>query len=284
MDNYSIDLFARLDDFRFFYDNDNIYCHYLLLLFVNEIFVENEKSDENYLSLQENLKITIDAILNFNNFNLDAPFDETKINYDNFDMTNIKDLLKLLNDINSVLNKQENYFLRHPIIISQLNKILEYFNTLEIDSKTFPKSNNVHDSHNDKMIEIVKECKQDYLNEGQEKNQDIDFIASFLSELENNEVIIEEDKEEHKTLNLINAMKEHIYKTESIETLKNNNEEIKIYDNIIVVPENKYKCSKCGISTWNNKPITLLVKYRDNNKDNINLENLYFVCPNCNLS
>lgn len=42
-----------------------------------------------------------------------------------------------------------------------------------------------------------------------------------------------------------------------------------------------YKCSCCGISEWNNKPITLWVDHIDGNATNNTPENFKLICPNC---
>ena len=43
----------------------------------------------------------------------------------------------------------------------------------------------------------------------------------------------------------------------------------------------EYKCSSCGITKWNGKPLTLQLHHiNGNNRDN-RLENLTFLCPNC---
>ena len=42
-----------------------------------------------------------------------------------------------------------------------------------------------------------------------------------------------------------------------------------------------YKCFECGISTWNNKTITLQLDHIDGDNNNNKLENLRFLCPNC---
>ena len=44
---------------------------------------------------------------------------------------------------------------------------------------------------------------------------------------------------------------------------------------------NKYRCSICGISSWNNKELVLVLDHIDGNSDNNNPENLRLVCPNC---
>ena len=51
MEKYSIDLFVRLDEFRNNFNNEDIYCYHILLLFIKEIFIEHENSENIYLSL-----------------------------------------------------------------------------------------------------------------------------------------------------------------------------------------------------------------------------------------
>lgn len=43
----------------------------------------------------------------------------------------------------------------------------------------------------------------------------------------------------------------------------------------------KYKCSCCGISNWNNKPLVLEIDHIDGVRNHNNPENLRFLCPNC---
>mgnify|MGYP003353043604 CR=1 FL=1 len=42
-----------------------------------------------------------------------------------------------------------------------------------------------------------------------------------------------------------------------------------------------YKCDSCGISQYNNKPITLQVDHIDGNASNNMPDNLRLICPNC---
>ena len=42
-----------------------------------------------------------------------------------------------------------------------------------------------------------------------------------------------------------------------------------------------YKCMCCGISEYNNKPITLELEHKDGNSENNDLVNLELLCPNC---
>lgn len=42
-----------------------------------------------------------------------------------------------------------------------------------------------------------------------------------------------------------------------------------------------YKCAECGISNYNNKPLTLEIEHKDGNSENYMLNNLCFLCPNC---
>lgn len=43
-----------------------------------------------------------------------------------------------------------------------------------------------------------------------------------------------------------------------------------------------YKCSTCGVSDWNDSPITLIVDHVDGNAGNNAPSNLRLLCPNCN--
>lgn len=42
-----------------------------------------------------------------------------------------------------------------------------------------------------------------------------------------------------------------------------------------------YKCSCCGISEWQGKPITLEVEHKDGNSEDDRRENVCLICPNC---
>lgn len=43
----------------------------------------------------------------------------------------------------------------------------------------------------------------------------------------------------------------------------------------------EYKCENCGISEWNNKPISLELHHIDGNHNNNSIDNLQILCPNC---
>ena len=43
----------------------------------------------------------------------------------------------------------------------------------------------------------------------------------------------------------------------------------------------EYKCEVCGLTDWNNKPITLELHHLNGNHYDNRLENLQLVCPNC---
>ena len=49
----------------------------------------------------------------------------------------------------------------------------------------------------------------------------------------------------------------------------------------LIIEEQGGQCFVCGISEWNNLPITLEIDHRDNNKKNNLRENLAGLCPNC---
>ena len=123
MNDYNIELFERLDNLRNEFDIDNIYCYYLLTMFINEIFIENEQSSEIFLSLQENLKVTIEAILTFNGRKDVNNF--TLKNIKNFDITNTEDLLDFINTLNNYLEKQKNYFIKDNTLINFIKGLLQ---------------------------------------------------------------------------------------------------------------------------------------------------------------
>lgn len=43
----------------------------------------------------------------------------------------------------------------------------------------------------------------------------------------------------------------------------------------------KYECSKCGISSWNDQPLSLHLDHINGINNDHRLENLRFLCPNC---
>ena len=42
------------------------------------------------------------------------------------------------------------------------------------------------------------------------------------------------------------------------------------------------KCDKCHIKEWQGKPLNMQLEHKDGNPHNHKLENLEFLCPNCN--
>ena len=45
--------------------------------------------------------------------------------------------------------------------------------------------------------------------------------------------------------------------------------------------KNGYNCNHCGLSDWQNKPITLWVDHIDGNATNNKPDNFQLICPNC---
>lgn len=48
-----------------------------------------------------------------------------------------------------------------------------------------------------------------------------------------------------------------------------------------IIETRGYCCEVCGISAWNNKPLTLQLDHKNGNSDDHRLENLQLLCPNC---
>lgn len=48
-----------------------------------------------------------------------------------------------------------------------------------------------------------------------------------------------------------------------------------------VTKRDGYKCSKCGITDWNNEPISLWLDHKDGDASNNDPDNLRLMCPNC---
>lgn len=48
-----------------------------------------------------------------------------------------------------------------------------------------------------------------------------------------------------------------------------------------VIHRDGYKCSCCGISSWNNKELGLELEHKDGNSENNSPSNLCILCPNC---
>lgn len=48
-----------------------------------------------------------------------------------------------------------------------------------------------------------------------------------------------------------------------------------------LIEQRGHKCEACGITTWLNEPIPLVVHHKDNNTHNNEESNLEIICPNC---
>ncbi len=70
--------------------------------------------------------------------------------------------------------------------------------------------------------------------------------------------------------------------------VEKNNKFINIKNNAQIRKAKKFllfingnKCEICGITNWNEKPLTMIMDHIDGNGDNWNLKNLRLICPNC---
>ena len=50
---------------------------------------------------------------------------------------------------------------------------------------------------------------------------------------------------------------------------------------IYLIETSGYRCSECGIDSWNNKPISLELEHKNGNSSDNSLENVCLLCPNC---
>lgn len=109
-----------------------------------------------------------------------------------------------------------------------------------------------------------------------------------LIDLINNNQLINKIEEDDNKINEPNIFIKHIMKQ------KQNNKEIKTSSSNFVIHKkdylfeyikNKnllpYKCSICGISEWQEEPLKLELDSLDGVYNNLNLNNLRFLCPNC---
>lgn len=283
MGKYSIELFTRLDAFRQDFDFNNIYCYQLLLLFINEIFVENEHSEELYISLQENLKITIEAILAFNDVK-DERINE--IDIQNFDINNTDHYIQLLNCINNYIDNHNNYFIQDKTILSYINIILNkiHINTNNGEDFIEPQDlicenlkdilpyNNIYDAVKDSdQFEDFDIADNNILND----------LYEEVKITPNNNICICEEQEDF--INFI----EKVVKEE--ENKPSFNDDI-TFDNskyfkefIILNDVIPHECAICGLSEWEGIRLPLYLNYKDHDKENKSLNNLEFLCPNCNM-
>lgn len=278
MNDYNIELFERLDNLRNEFDIDNIYCYYLLTMFINEIFIENEQSSEIFLSLQENLKVTIEAILTFNdrkdvnNFSLK--------NIKNFDIKNTEDFLDFLNVLNNYLDKQNNYFIKDNTLINFIKTLLQLIieetdNGLKCQDKCL-----VHEALRDTLP------KGTFFNKVNENNNYKKYNEDENEEKIKNIITSLEDFNEEEYKNIIFSNNKDLEEIFNSRQNSNNNlcnknpkllKEYIIRNNLLT-----YTCSCCGIDEWNNEKLPLFLHFKDGNINNRDLENLEFLCPNCN--
>lgn len=95
-------------------------------------------------------------------------------------------------------------------------------------------------------------------------------------------VIIEKNNLDISHFGSLSKIKNTAYKNDSeyfVENSKRNN--ASSLRRLILSNNRDYKCEICGISEWNDKPISLQLHHiNGNNRDN-RVENLQILCPNC---
>lgn len=52
-------------------------------------------------------------------------------------------------------------------------------------------------------------------------------------------------------------------------------------DYLILTKKKEYKCAVCGLSEWQNEPLSLKLDFIDSNPYNQMYDNIRFLCPNC---
>ena len=60
-----------------------------------------------------------------------------------------------------------------------------------------------------------------------------------------------------------------------------NSSAVRIKKHLLLAGLKEDKCEQCGISEWNNLPISLQLHHIDGNTNNNKLDNLMILCPNC---
>jgi DNA-directed RNA polymerase subunit RPC12/RpoP len=74
-----------------------------------------------------------------------------------------------------------------------------------------------------------------------------------------------------------NACQHKHIRNNKVETNKASSVTMKRY----LIETSGYRCSECGIDSWNNKPISLELEHKNGNSSDNSLENVCLLCPNC---
>lgn len=246
MNEKNIELFSKLDDFRGTFEEDNIYCYQMLLIFIKEIFMA-ENGEEIFLSLQDNLMTTIRNLLTY----LKARKNYEKEEYSIFDVNDINTYVYLICEIYSVLDLSDNYSLQDQDLIDQVDNALNLINQ-NSNMAQYQYENLKSKALADENANI---CCPEFI----EVNNNINKIIQEL----------EEQEQDQKQNNIgYFSYEENIHR----ESLK----EYLIRKKLL-----SYECDICGLQEWQNNPLPLKLDFIDKNKDNLKLNNLRFLCPNC---
>lgn len=74
-----------------------------------------------------------------------------------------------------------------------------------------------------------------------------------------------------------------LYKTSEMirqnQTTRSNKRRMKVY----LIHVRGYKCEDCKLIQWKNQPIPLEIHHEDGDVDNMDLQNLKLLCPNCHV-
>lgn len=179
-------------------------------------------------------------------------------------------------------------------LYSLLHRDLEYQpqkNSLKKIDELFP-IKNINDLSNYFIIfyEMEKELSENNSISLKLKN----IIESFLTEINNSleDISVEPMSviSQYENININeNTTEDNIYSQScidcSIEYPVNNNFE-RLNSNYLkdfLISKNKIKneCFNCGLETWQNKPLQLIINFLDGDKNNQDINNITLLCPNC---